>query len=168
MSMKALTVFTIIVISATLGEAAEAASGPVLKISPDPVSFPLTQAGGASYASVTITNEGTSDLTITKLATYGYDLGNFGVSGDGCTGFTVPSGGFCNLELEFGPAHYGRFVTWMLIYDNATGSPQHVRLQGCERMGGSAVMGSSAVSSSPKFGLKPLAEFRRRSWPMGG
>lgn len=74
---------------------------------------------------VTVTNTGTASLIITAVT----GTGDFGVSGAACV-TTLAPGGTCVVSVTFTPTTTGIRRGSVAITDNATGSPQVIRLFG--------------------------------------
>jgi trimeric autotransporter adhesin len=103
-------------------------------LSPSSVAFGNESVGVASAAeSVTLTNSGSSALTVSSIAVSGTNPGDF--TENSTCGASVAAGGTCTIVLVFTPAASGARAAVLSVADNATGSPQSVALSGT---GGSA------------------------------
>jgi hypothetical protein len=78
----------------------------------------------------TVTNSGTSNLTISTVTIGGGNAGDFAKSADTCTGATVVPNGTCAVSVTFKPAATGPRSGSLNFVDNATNSPQAVSLTG--------------------------------------
>jgi hypothetical protein len=77
----------------------------------------------------TLTNNSTSDLAITGIATSSTSGSDFTQSSTTC-GSTLAAGASCIVNATFTPAHAGPDNGTITIVDDATGSPQVVSLTG--------------------------------------
>jgi len=82
----------------------------------------------ASPASVTLTNSGSSTLTISSLGVTGNDAANF-VETSTC-GSSIAAGSKCTIAILFSPRSSGSHNATLSITDNAAGSPHSVALAG--------------------------------------
>lgn len=73
---------------------------------PDIVDFGAVNAGAAATRSVTWTNEGGLDVTISALSPSSEP---FSIAADDCSGTTLTPGATCSADVTFGPAYAGRF-----------------------------------------------------------
>lgn len=107
------------------------ASGPALSPSPSPLAFGNQTEGTTSGAkTLTITNTGTSDLTITTVTPGGTDTADFIIGSDNCSNATVSAGKTCTVSVEFAPSTTSGESATLTFADNATGSPQTVDFTG--------------------------------------
>lgn len=93
-------------------------SGANLAFSPEPVN------STSSPMTVTLTNSGSSALTISSITTGG----NFAQTNT--CGSTVPANGSCTISVTFAPTAEGQRQNYLTITDNAPGSPQIITLTG--------------------------------------
>jgi len=100
------------------------------------LTFPTTPRGKTSELSITVTNKGTTPLTLGTPTISGWD-GSFAVvkSTTTCTGATVEptaEGGVqsCVINVTFSPTAAGTFTGILKITDNAEHSPQTITLSG--------------------------------------
>jgi hypothetical protein len=77
---------------------------------------------------VTLTNIGSTTLTINRITIAGTDKGDFSVSNT-CHGSVGP-GGTCNIIVRFIPTQMGMRTAKVNISDNGGGSPQKIKLSG--------------------------------------
>lgn len=76
--------------------------------------------------SVTLTNNGTADLSVTAVAT----TGSFAVSGTCISSSPIAPNGTCTENVTFAPATTGTLTGTLSFTDNASSSPQSVALTG--------------------------------------
>jgi hypothetical protein len=99
--------------------------GPNVLLSPSPLAFAAQTVGTTSVVQqVTLSNSGTSDLTVSKIAT----TGNFAQSNN--CGSLVAAGASCAIAVTFAPTATGSRTGTLTITDNSTNSPQSVSLSG--------------------------------------
>jgi hypothetical protein len=104
---------------------------PVATLSPSPAQFGDEVAGETSPGKqVTVTNDGGSPLTISKVALTGASAGAYEVTADGCSGESIGAGATCTVTVAFAPASVGSDSAALSVTDNAAGSPQSVTLTG--------------------------------------
>jgi hypothetical protein len=80
--------------------------------------------------SVTVSNSGTADLTISSAAISGTHAADFAKSADTCFGATVVPSGTCTVSVTFTPAATGSRSAALTLTSNAPGSPHTVNLTG--------------------------------------
>jgi hypothetical protein len=92
------------------------------------LSFGNQKTGTTSAAKkVTLTNSGTTPLTLSGLSV----AGNFAIASGGCTStITLAPGANCAINVTFTPATRGQKSGSVKITDNAQNSPQYVSLSG--------------------------------------
>jgi hypothetical protein len=117
-----------------------------------PVSFPVFGTGVTAYVwppsvtfgpapvgattssqTVTVTNIGTANLTISTVTMGGTNASDFAKSGDICTGATVTPNGTCTVSVTFTPSTTGSRTASLNFTDNSNGvagSTQSVSLVG--------------------------------------
>jgi hypothetical protein len=102
-----------------------AAAGPLASVSPTSLTFPTQLAGTKSaQQNVTLTNTGTSNLTLTgTTVTSPFSKTPL------CPGNLAP-GKSCTIAVFFGPTTAGAVNGTLALNDNAPGSPQLVTLSG--------------------------------------
>jgi hypothetical protein len=104
---------------------------PAVSLSSSSVTFGnqlISTASGAQ--TVTVTNSGTANLTISTATLGGTNAGDFTKSADTCMGATVTPNNTCAVTLTFTPAVVGSRSGTLTIADNAAGSPHVVTLSG--------------------------------------
>ena len=107
-------------------------AAPTVTVSPTSLAFAKTVVGATSAKKpVTLTNIGTTTLTITSIAISGDDSGDFGqtTSSKPC-GSTLAAGKSCIVEVTFTPTQVGARTGQLTITDNSLSSPQIVALSG--------------------------------------
>ena len=77
---------------------------------------------------VTLTNTGTTALSISSLAVTGTNAGDF--AENSTCGSSVAAGAECTIALTFTPPATGARTATLSVADNASGSPQSVSLSG--------------------------------------
>jgi hypothetical protein len=117
---------------------------PVTSFSPINVSFASQPIGATSTPqTITLTNVGSADLTISSLTITGTNSGDFAQTNNCGTG--VAAGASCTVSVTFTPRINGAESASLSMADNAAGSPQTVSLTGT----GVAPVVSLAPSSVP-------------------
>lgn len=98
-------------------------------LSPSSVAFGSQAVGVASESqTVTLKNSGSSTLTITSIAIFGTNSGDF-TQNNGC-GISIAAGSTCKIVVLFTPSALGARAAVLSVTDNATGSPQSATLSG--------------------------------------
>jgi len=137
-------------------------SAPVVSLSPSSLTFASQTVGTTSAAQgVTLNNTGSASLTITSIAA----SGDF-AEADNC-GTSLAAGGNCTINVTFTPTASGTRTGTLSITDNASGSPQSVKLTGT----GSSSTGDFSLSTSPTSGTITAgqsAAFTLNVSPSGG
>ncbi|MDR3676337.1 MAG: choice-of-anchor D domain-containing protein, partial [Acidobacteriota bacterium] len=104
---------------------------PIVSLSGSSVTFANQLVSTTSAAqTVTITNSGTANLTISAAAVGGTNAGDFAKSADTCTGATVTPNSTCTVSVTFTPSAAGSRSASLGFADNASGSPHTVALSG--------------------------------------
>ena len=103
-----------------------------VKFSPLTLAFASQTVNTTSSAqTLTVTNTGTSNLTISSVAIGGTDPGDFAkTAADYCTGANLKLNGTCTVDVTFTPSAVGSRSASLLFTDSASGSPQSVGLTG--------------------------------------
>jgi hypothetical protein len=83
----------------------------------------------SSLKDVVVTSSGTSPLTIAAVSIIGEGTTDFFVD-NGCSQRTLEPQQQCTLRLRFAPRAQGGHAAELLIFDNASSSPQRVTLTG--------------------------------------
>ncbi|PYV26998.1 MAG: hypothetical protein DMG27_05145, partial [Acidobacteria bacterium] len=98
-------------------------------LSPTPLAFSNQQVGtGSAARTLTLSNTGTSPLTIMSLTISGSNSGDFSQTNN--CGSTVAQGANCAINVTFTPTASGARSGAVTITDNASGSPQIANLTG--------------------------------------
>jgi hypothetical protein len=104
-------------------------TGTEVKLVPTSLSFGSQKIGTTSAPkSVTMTNVGTSTLTISGISLTGANAGDF--SQTHTCGGTLGAGASCTISVTFHPSATGARSAALSISDNGGGSPQKVPLSG--------------------------------------
>jgi hypothetical protein len=121
-----------------------------LALSSTSLTFGSQNVGSPSAPqTVTVTNTGTGDLTISTVTLGGTNASDFAKSADTCSGATLIPNGACTVSVTFTPSATGSRTATLSINDNAANSPQTVGLSGT----GTAVRLSG---TSLGFGPQPV------------
>jgi hypothetical protein len=103
----------------------------VANVSPTSLTFASQVVGTLSTAqTVTMTNPGTTNLTVSSVGIIGTNAGDFAKSADTCTGATITPNGTCTVSVTFTPLAMGSRNATLSFTDNAFNSPQTVTLSG--------------------------------------
>jgi probable HAF family extracellular repeat protein len=103
--------------------------GTTAKLSPTILSFGTVAIGTTSPAkTVTLTNVGTTTLTISGIAITGVNPGDFAQTHT--CGSSLSVGASCSISVTFKPTASGTRTAALSVTDNAAGSPQTVPLGG--------------------------------------
>jgi ASPM-SPD-2-Hydin domain-containing protein len=106
-------------------------TAPGFSVSPSSINFGNQNVGASSpFQTLTVTNTGTANLSITAVALAGGNPGDFGTQGNTCTGATLTPNGTCTIQARFSPTATGARSTALRFTDNASGSPHDVALSG--------------------------------------
>lgn len=105
---------------------------PVISTNPSAINFADVLVGETSPEHfVTVTNNGTSPVTVTSTTTGGTHAGDFDTGSDTCTGSAIPPfGGQCFIGVTFTPAARGNRTGTLNIASTGPGSPHVVSLAG--------------------------------------
>jgi len=96
--------------------------------------FGSQQIGATVTRTLTLTNNGNSDLQLNRAYLAGGSKGDFTLSDpNSCAGSTIVAGATCDLSIAFTPQRAGRRTTSLAVQDNAPGSPQSVEVAGSGR-----------------------------------
>src|SRR5438552_14938778 len=103
--------------------------GTTAKLSPTSLSFGTVEVGTASAAkTVTLTNVGTTTLSIIGIAITGANAGDFAHTHT--CGSSLAAGASCAINVKFKPTASGTRTAALSVSDSAAGSPQKVALYG--------------------------------------
>ena len=112
----------------------------VVTLSPTSIDFGDQVVGSTTTKTVTLSNTGTSDLTITSIsgAVSPY------TESDNCprSPSTISPGGSCTITVTFAPTTWGNYSPEVVVFDNAVYSAQFLYVNG------SAYSGAVTLSSS--------------------
>jgi len=114
-----------------------------VSLSPTSLNFDLQLVGSDAAREVTLTNAGTSMLTITGIAITGTNAGDF-IQSDTC-GSSLDAGKHCTISVTFTPSQLGPLSASITVSDSDPTSPQTVPLSG------------TGVVSGPNVTLSPLS-----------
>ena len=104
---------------------------PRFSAAPDPLSFPAQRVDTRSApGTLSVTNTGSAELTISEVSVMGPDLGQFAIDSDACTAAPVAIGGTCDVTVVFTPASSGGKSASLRFVDDALGSPHAVTIDG--------------------------------------
>jgi trimeric autotransporter adhesin len=105
-------------------------TGTTAKLSPTPLGFGTLAVGLTSAVKkVTLTNVGTTALTISSIAVTGAEAADFPETATTC-GSSLAAAASCTVSLTFKPSATGARSANLTVTDNASGSPQQVPLSG--------------------------------------
>jgi hypothetical protein len=101
-----------------------------LKFTPASVNFGSVEVGSTSAAkSVTVTNVGSTTLTLTSVAIGGTNAGDFALTGNTC-GSSLAAGANCKVTMTFAPTATGSRSGNVTIKDSDPVSSQKILLSG--------------------------------------
>jgi hypothetical protein len=103
-------------------------TGTYVKLSANGYAFPATTVGQRSTKTETLTNVGSSPLTISSISFGGANPSDFSETNN--CGSSVAAGATCTLTLTFHPTATGTRSAVVSIIDNGGGSPQTISLSG--------------------------------------
>ncbi len=103
-------------------------TGTVVQLNPASLSFGVHQVGTSGTLSTTLTNIGSTALSITGIAITGADADEFSQTNTCAT--SVAAGTSCSITVTFKPTEAGTDSADVSISDNGGGSPQNVPLGG--------------------------------------
>jgi hypothetical protein len=145
---------------------------PVVCLSGNSIDFGNVPVGGtSSVSSVTLSNCGSSVLSITGVSLTGASASQFIITADSCTGGSIPIGGTCTVSLRAVPTSIGVLSAALSIAHNASGSPTVIALTGLG--GGSQPDGQVARKAKEKYYVgndifTPTAPQSQQSVPVKG
>jgi hypothetical protein len=107
------------------------ASTPTAGLSVHALRFGRNPVGSRSASrTITVTNTGAARLRTASVRVVGPDADEFRISGDGCTGGSLPPGKACRVAVRFGPLARGLGRAVLRIGSNDPASPAKVGLRG--------------------------------------
>jgi hypothetical protein len=105
-------------------------TSPALTVAATSLSFTSTALDfSSSSQSVTLTNTGSSSITLSSIALTGANSGDYSISGDTCTG-SLTGSGTCTLTLVFSPLATGARYADIAITNSSSATPIYVPLSG--------------------------------------
>ncbi len=105
-------------------------TGTTAKLVPTPLGFGTLAVGLTSpVKKVTLTNIGTTTMTISSIAVTGAEAADFPETATTCTS-SLAAAASCTVSLTFKPSTTGARSANLTVTDNAAGSPQQVPLNG--------------------------------------
>lgn len=123
------------------------ASQPTVQIAPSSVAFSAQSVGTTSAATtVTVTNSGTTALTMNGISIAGTNAGDFAESDNCNAGKSLGGGANCQINVTFKPTASGSRSATLYISDNAAGSPQSVALSGTATQAGIQLQPPNSVN----------------------
>src|SRR5438552_8990125 len=123
------------------GVGGQPSAGSSATLSPNPLTFADQNVGTASPPqAVTLSNPGSTALSITSIAVTGTNSGDF-TQTNNC-GTSVAAGGNCTINVTFTPKAAGTRTATLTATDSASNSPQTTSLTGT---------GTAVVGSGPAF-----------------
>jgi len=118
---------------------------PAVKLSPMSLTFGTELIGSNSAAQqITLTNTGTAPLTISNIAPWGANAGDFSLTNNCGTSLAINSS--CAISVMFTPTSAWSRTGAVMIADNAGGSPQVIGLAGNGSSGGVASFSASSLT----------------------
>ncbi len=125
-----------------------APAGPAFSASPSPLAFGnQTEDTTSSAKTLTVTNTGTTNLSITTVTAGGTNKADFIIGSDTCASSTVSAGKACTISVEFAPSTTAGESATLTFADNASDSPQTVTLTGTG-VAPNATASTTALSAS--------------------
>ena len=107
------------------------APAPGITLTPANLSFPSRSVGTTSPAqTITVTNSGTANLTVSATTISGTNASNFAKVSDTCAGGTIVPAASCAVGITFSPSLGGSRTATLSFADNAAGSPHTAALSG--------------------------------------
>ncbi len=108
-----------------------AGSGSSFSVSPSPLAFgSQTQGTTSSAKSLTVTNTGSTSLSIGSVVEGGVDAVDFPIGSDTCNGAALAANATCTVSIKFAPTTTAPESATLMFTDNASDSPQVVNLTG--------------------------------------
>jgi sugar lactone lactonase YvrE len=102
--------------------------GPIGTVSASSVYFSPVLSGAGLPQSITLTNTGTSSLTLAAISMSGNNSSDFNVATN--CGTTLAVAQSCSLSIAFSPGAAGVRTSTLTIVDNGAGSPHNIALSG--------------------------------------
>ncbi len=99
---------------------------PAIALSPTSAAFSAQAVGTVSaYATITVTNSGSANLTISSITTTD-DFNEI----DTCVGNPIPQGSTCSVQVRFAPSSTGSRAGVLTVYGNVAGGQATAALSG--------------------------------------
>ena len=115
-------------------------------LSPTTLTYAATPVGGSGSAKVvTLSNTGTSAVTISSIQIVGANATSFALGQQTC-GTTLAAKATCTFGVTLRPKAAGTLTASVSVADSATGSPQAVALTGTGYTLGTAVLSTTALT----------------------
>src|SRR5207245_5630070 len=92
-------------------------------------------------------------LSITNVVLIGTNAADFAVTANSCAGSAVPPGSSCGVTITFTPSALGNRTAQLVVFGNATNSPQVVSLTG---VGANTAPSIRLVPETVHFGSQPI------------
>lgn len=129
-----------------------------INVSPSSITFPTTAVGGTTSQTVTICNQGVSNLAIASVGVEPSD-GVFAVTGPAVGGITLAPGECTTVTVTFSPTAESNFTgTLVIASDDPSGDDVRVPL------GGTAILGTITVNvASISIPVTPVGGTRSAS-----
>ena len=107
------------------------AAGPIATLAPSPLNFSPAQLVGTTSAAkaVSLTNTGTTLLTISSIGLTGPNANQFTLTSNTC-GTSLAANASCIVNISYAPTAAATSAASLSVADNAPGSPQTVALSG--------------------------------------
>ena len=138
---------------------------PAVALNPTSLTFAAQQVGATGPAqTLTVTNTGGTNLTISSVARTGAAATDFATSADHCTGATIAPSTSCTVTVAFSPTAAGTRTAALNITDNASGSPHSAALSGQATAAPDRALltypldGQSAVDTTRAFTWSPIPQ----------
>ena len=126
-----------------------------ITVNPTSISFPDTSAGSTSPGqTVTLSNNGTSDISISSISITGANASDFAITSKTC-GSTLIASLSCSVTMTFTPSASGTRTASLVFTDSAGNSPQTATLSGS----GSAATPLSIAPTNPTVLVNATLQF---------
>jgi dienelactone hydrolase len=135
-------------------------TGTVVELNPASLVFGLHQVGTTSSQSTTLTNVGSTALSIAGIAIRGTDADEF--SQTNTCGSSVGAGKVCTITVTFKPSEKGGDSAAVAISDSGGGSPQTVSLSGS----GCVIVNHRCKAALSRMMLSALAASQTAATPV--
>ena len=106
--------------------------GTAVEFTPSSLNFGSVAVGQSGQETTTVSNVGTTIITLTGYDIVGPNSADFAWVGNTCSGFPIyiQPGGTCNFTFRFSPSQAKKESATYELYDNANGSPQLLPMTG--------------------------------------